>query len=116
MISGIEVLNTYTYTTGGVLEASILFILAFICIILGFVIIGSLIYFSGDFRFFILSLFPLIFSIFLTITGAACKEPITTTYYEVIIDDNVDFKDIYEKYEIIDVKGKIYTLKLEEVE
>lgn len=30
--------------------------------------------------------------------------------YEVTINDDVSFKDIYENYEIVDQKGKVYTL------
>lgn len=31
--------------------------------------------------------------------------------YSVTIDENVSFKEVYEKYEVIKVDGQIYTLK-----
>lgn len=36
--------------------------------------------------------------------------------YEVTIDDNVAFKELYEKYDIIEQKGKIYVIEEKEVE
>ena len=36
------------------------------------------------------------------------------TEYKVIIDDSVNFNEFNEKYEIIDIDGKIYTIKEKE--
>lgn len=33
------------------------------------------------------------------------------THYQVIIDDSVPMNEFYKKYEIIEVEGKIYTIK-----
>ena len=35
--------------------------------------------------------------------------------YSVLISDNANFKEIYEKYEILEVKGEIYEVKEIEV-
>jgi hypothetical protein len=37
--------------------------------------------------------------------------PTGYTEYQVLIDDDVKWKDLYENYEIIDQQGKIYTIK-----
>lgn len=39
-----------------------------------------------------------------------------TATYEVIIDDNVSFTELYEQYEIIEQRGEIYILKDREVQ
>ena len=39
-----------------------------------------------------------------------------TATYEVIIDDNVSFTELYEHYEIIEQRGEIYILKDREVQ
>lgn len=36
--------------------------------------------------------------------------PTGYTEYQVLIDDDVKWKDLYENYEIIDQQGKIYTI------
>ena len=38
----------------------------------------------------------------------------TYTKYDVIVDDSVSLVDFYEKYEVIDINGKIYTVKEKE--
>lgn len=32
-------------------------------------------------------------------------------YYEVILDDTVNLKEFYQTYEIIEIKGDLYTIK-----
>lgn len=44
------------------------------------------------------------------IIGTHGKQETGRYRYEVTINDNVSFKDIYENYKIIDQEGKIYTL------
>lgn len=36
--------------------------------------------------------------------------------YQVTIDDSVSMTEFYEKYEVIDIEGKIYTIKIKEVD
>lgn len=45
---------------------------------------------------------------------AANTEPTGRYEYKVIINDNVSFNDFYNKYEIINIEGKIYTIKEKE--
>lgn len=46
---------------------------------------------------------------FLLIPKAA--EPVYETHYDIIIDDSVSLNELNKKYEIIDVRGKIYEVK-----
>lgn len=51
---------------------------------------------------------------FLFLGGALAHKaanPTGYTEYQVLIDDDVKWKDLYENYEIIDQKGQIYTIK-----
>lgn len=36
--------------------------------------------------------------------------PAQPAQYEVVVSDGVDFKEFYERYEIIEQKGKIYVI------
>lgn len=45
------------------------------------------------------------------ITGSVFRNPIEYEHqYKVIISDEVSMNDFFEKYEIIDTEGKIYTV------
>ena len=35
--------------------------------------------------------------------------------YDVLVSEEVDFVEFYDKYEILDTKGEIYTVKLKEI-
>ena len=48
--------------------------------------------------------------------GCLYKKPTGQYEYQVLIDDSANFKEIYDKYEIIDVKGEIYIIRDKEYE
>ena len=48
------------------------------------------------------------------ITFFIFTEPTGEYKYKVTIDDTVSLNEFYEKYEIIDQEGKIYTIKFKE--
>lgn len=58
------------------------------------------------------------FLCFIVTKSASNKEIIPTSKYkyQVTIDDSVSMTEFYEKYEIIDIEGKIYTIKIKEVD
>ena len=35
----------------------------------------------------------------------------TATEYQAVIEDNMSYKELIEKFEIVDVKGKLFTLR-----
>ena len=36
--------------------------------------------------------------------------------YDVLVSENVVFQEFYNKYEILDAKGDVYTVKVKEIE
>ena len=58
------------------------------------------------------AMFGMVFGILIGIlAGVACAEP--TEYrdeYKVIVSDEVSMNDFFEKYEVIDCEGSIYTV------
>lgn len=42
------------------------------------------------------------------------EKPTGEYYYEVILDDTVNLKEFYQKYEVIEIKGDLYTIKEKE--
>lgn len=122
MINGINVLNkteilTYerSATIGAIFTIIGVMTLIFLFVFLFFLFINS------DRKIFraILSFstysFVLLFFVFVilaAIYSSNIKEIKTGEYkYEVLIDDSVSLNSFYEKYEIIDTSGKIYTIK-----
>ena len=112
MIPGIEVLsqNTVSDAAPGIAFA----ILMFLCLV-GFVLSLYLMiasYDNASLGGFILG------TVFLIAICGACgfsiwkqTNPETYVEYKVLIDDTASWHDIYNKYEIIDQEGKIYTIK-----
>lgn len=50
------------------------------------------------------------FASFFSFSKGNSKEVYSHEEYKVIIDDSVSLNDFYEKYEIIDREGEIYTV------
>lgn len=55
----------------------------------------------------------ILFGLVFGFTGGVMFETPTKyeTHYEVIIDDSASMTDFLDKYEIIDTKGKIFTVR-----
>ena len=110
-MEGVEVLNTFV-EEGGSLGEGILAIVVGINSILGIIIT---IYFSMSYCYEDIAGATFIFSItllFLSVVGvyqSFFKED--TTYYQVTIDDSVSMVEFNEKYDIVNIEGKIYTIK-----
>lgn len=109
-MEGVEVLNTFVKGGCG-FGAGICAIVIGIISIAGIVaaICFSRVYHDVD------ADIALTFSIILLVLSITCiyqsffKEG--TTYYQVIIDDSVSMVEFNEKYDIVKVEGKIYTIK-----
>lgn len=63
--------------------------------------------------FFALALAVPLMSLFLGFLGGECfKKPVEyETHYEVTIDEEVNMKEFMDKYEIIETRGSIYTVR-----
>lgn len=113
MLEGIEILNQIEITTkpdwAAICGAISLFMLSIF-------VVAMFISIAKDKEIVVTITFILmILSIVAVITFLALYENIkvpTGKYeYQVTIDKSVSMTEFYEKYEIIDVEGKIYTIK-----
>ena len=111
-MEGVEVLNTFVKCGcgfGAGIFAIILGIVAIAALVAAICLLGAHHPDAGT---------ALIFSIILLCLSIACiyqsffKEK--TTYYQVIIDDSVSMVEFNEKYDIVNIEGKIYTIKEKE--
>lgn len=108
MLDGITLLDTGTkvvsYTWGwnwggfiAAIFAIFLIVISILCAIDG----------AGGEIFFIAGIFVMMFSIFMF---AHAKPAKTINTYSVIIDDSVSMTEFYDKYEVLNIKGKIFTI------
>lgn len=110
---GVEILNTEVIIaeTGG-FNVIAFAVTTILCAAIGFVI--GLINDEDDCSpFFGLVFGILIGLIFGILLGAAFQKPIIKNeevVYKAIISDEVSLNEFYEKYEILDKEGKIYTI------
>ena len=108
MLDGITLLDTATkvvsytwgWSWGGFIAAiftMFLIVVSIICMIDGI---------GGDI-FFIAAIFVGMLSLFIF---AHAKPDKTINTYSVIIDDSVSMTEFYDKYEVLNIKGKIFTI------
>lgn len=109
MMDGIEILSQSVCTeTNG----TALFLCTLICMIL-----GSIIDLFNDFSDGIFgAIAGSIVGIFAYAIIFQCIFPVKFIKYKVTISDEVSMTEFYEKYEIIDVDGAIYTIRDKENE
>ena len=123
MIEGIEVLNkvalTDTVTNETISDIfGVIFTIALFAFIIGFIFI--IITDGGDFPFY---MFIASFIIMIISGGAfsineanSIEIPNGKYEYQVTIDDSISMSEFNDKYEIIEVEGKIYTIREKESE
>lgn len=110
MLEGIEILDKteILYTS----EVAILFcVLSMVAIIVTAVaFVASLT--VGHIKVAIICAVVCVLSIITIIVSSSFIDKPTGTYqYQATIDENVSMVEFHEKYEIVDIKGKIYTIK-----
>lgn len=108
-MNGITILNSYEYLTNG---ANILgSILLFISFLLGSIAI-LITLLKNRSRYSWAEYIILIVLVALTITvGCLIPKKKYETQYQVTVDDSVSMNEFQNKYEIIKVEGKIYTVR-----
>lgn len=108
MLDGITLLDTGTkvvsYTWGwswggfiAAIFAIFLFVISILCAIDG----------AGGEIFLVAGIFVGMLSLFIF---AHAKPGKTINTYSVIIDDSVSMTEFYDKYEVLDIQGKIFTI------
>lgn len=109
-MEGVEILNTFVEggcSLGAGMFSIVLGILAIVALIAAIYLLWADPDAGGA---------ALMFSIILLCLSTACiyksffKEE-DTTYYQVIIDDSVSMVEFNEKYDIVNIEGKIYTIR-----
>ena len=109
MLDGITLLDTGTkvvsYTWGwswggfiAAIFAIFLIVVSIICMIDGT---------TGGEIFFFAGIFVGMLSLFIFVHAQPAK---TINTYSVIIDDSVSMTEFYDKYEVLDIQGKIFTI------
>ena len=108
MLDGITLLDTGTkvisYTWGWTWTGFMMGILAILCIVIS---ILCMIDGTGGDIFFIAAIFVGMLSLFIF---AHAKPAKTINTYSVIIDDSVSMTEFYDKYEVLNIEGKIFTI------
>ena len=113
LMEGVEVLNIIHHTTASIVDTIIYFILGIgtlLAIIYGVYWVIT----EADYGFagVLLSTLGVVLFIMLCFgIRDSLISPKDTTYYQVIIDDSVSMVEFNEKYDIVEVEGKIYTIK-----
>lgn len=121
MIEGVTILNKITEYKE---VSGIAYILVIFAVCSGvFAIIIGVVDMSDGFYYpiSIIKLISGIVFLILGIIGLICigkitKQPTGEYQYKVTIDDTVVMSEFYEKYEVIEVEGKIYTIEEKESE
>lgn len=117
MIEGIEILaqseiiQSTSWTTIVCMSGIIMLIIGFILLVIGEGIKYDVGIVSGGFLI-VLGVIVAVVGIGLSETY---KEPTGRYEYQVIIDENVSFTDVYSNYEVVDQNGLIWTIRDKEV-
>ena len=109
MLDGITLLDTGTkvvsytwgWSWGGFIAA--IFAIFFIVVSIICMIDGT----TGGEIFFFAGIFVGMLSLFIFVHAKPAR---TINTYSVIIDDSVSMTEFYDKYEVIDIQGKIFTI------
>lgn len=118
LMEGIEVLNQVEILAPPKwMWVQVVIIVCFIAFIIG--IVGCLINIIVDKEkmvFFFIILIPISFILLIAFLSISENQIVPTGKYEyqVTIDDSVSMNEFYEKYEIVEVNGKIYTIREKE--
>lgn len=107
-MNGITILYTYTYSPSEFGKIIAFLFCLFMFIAFTILAIGLLI--DGEKKHSLSSSIIALISLIACIFIFSVK---TNSYerYEVIIDDSINFSEFSEKYEIIEVRGEIYTIE-----
>lgn len=110
-MNGVTILNTIKEIsyTGGITIWTILVILIFGGLAISLIVIGT---FDKDASCFILAIGTIFMGFLLgALSYNHGGQPIETYKYQVIVDENVSFKEFTNYYDIVGQEGQIYIVK-----
>lgn len=108
-MNGVTILNSYEYLTNGIsiIGANVLFV---VCLMASIFILIKLLKYRSRCSWTEFAI--LVLCVALTITfGCLVPKEKYETQYQVTVDDSVSMNEFQNKYEIIKVEGKIYTVR-----
>lgn len=109
-MSGLTVLNEYTQTY--ITNLGCIVLVAF-CIIVAFACFAALVTIIRQ-KYSFKKYFWLVPLLLISCIGIYVSNSYVNYrdiyYYECLIDDSVSFNEFYEKYDVVKVEGKIYTI------
>lgn len=108
-MDGVTILNTFVCSNPDFLRYTFSGIFIIVLGILGFIAFIQTRK-EGEIIYLFASLFIIALGIF-TIKTPGDEIKSKETRYQVTVDDSVNMNDFLSRYEIIDVEGKIYTVK-----
>ena len=111
MLEGIEVLNKTAIMSPPKWALLLLFITMIVAVIFIFAVLTEKKY---DLYIAFIALLLLLLLAVSCILCCVLQRPTGKYEYKVTIDDSVSMNEFQEKYEIIEVEGKIYTIKEKE--
>ena len=105
MVEGIEILSvSEIYTISSMSTAiAIVFLVAMVLSIIGVSVVKK--------SLRVIMIIITIICFWVSIYCGTNAKPTGKYEYKVTIDDNISFNDFHNKYEIINIEGKIYTIK-----
>lgn len=106
-MEGVTILNSYEYLTNASLIAGITLLCAMFIILVLSVMVLCVMNKPTWVEFILM----IVFAVGAIICGCLIPEKKYETRYQVTVNDNVTMNEFQEKYEIIEVEGKIYTVK-----
>ena len=102
------ILNTFTQHIGGLSIGFWISAVVWLTVAIGFLTYS---FKSGESAYFALVVICIVFGVtFGGLIYAAGGEPITETRYQVIFSDADAMNEALEKYDVVEVKGQIFTI------
>lgn len=111
MINGVTVLNSYNKTVIGIVYYIVAIIITIGIIFLWWELHNDL---DSTLVWIILIICSLLYISLICIFVGIGNSVMKTKYYEVIVDDSVNFNEFHDKYEIYEQNGKIFTISKKE--
>ena len=107
-MNGIEILNTIT------VAGTTHIVMWIIIIVVGILLMITSILKNDAPDCFAVGFTAVALGIFFWVLETKVLPPTTTTRYQIIIDESVSAQDLLEKYNVIEIDGKIITVELKD--
>ncbi len=107
-MDGVIILNSYEILTN---TSSIFFVLVWGFVFTALALCLSYLFIADDYSSISTAIFAIVAGALAVILFCNIPEKNYETRYQVTVDDSVSMNEFQDKYEIIEVEGKIYTVR-----